>query len=253
MIQIRSDLRFYVAIPNTYRIPTECVEFINAASPAIIKSYAFPLRICIDESEGFSPLIPVSWWRLDDLNFPDWIMFMDEGELSASNFYMNCNPDSKRYGQILFTNDVGEWNEFLQTQPTIFRNIHHLVENIELWIQHVKISDTLAIRDMCVQHFLDSKCDRDSEYDRDKKIPEGSTNRQILENSRNENSRNENSRNENSRNGNSEITTEDVADLMDDIVDTLIYPDSVDVYPYDDTAGTYGSISSWLWEGLHLH
>jgi hypothetical protein len=237
MVQFGNDFSVHITLPNTYRIPPECVEFMNATSPAIIKSYASPLYIRTDDT--IRPLIPVSWWRLDDLNFPDWILFMDEGEFSESNFYLNCNPDSKRYGQILFTNDVGEWSAYLQTQPTIFSDIYHLVEKIELWIQHVKITDTLAIRDMCVQNFLDSEYEGDDA----EKIPDGTTNRQILEDPK--------------------ITAWDtdrdiIDELQDDVIDTLIYPENVNmasesaVYPYDDIAGTYGTFSSWIWDGLHL-
>jgi hypothetical protein len=235
-----NDFSVRITLPKIYRIPPACVEFMNIASPAIIKAYASPLYIRTDDSKGFNPLIPVSWWRLPDLNFPDWILFMDEGELSMSDFYVNCNPDSKRYGQILFTNDVGEWSAHLQTQPTIFSDIYHLVKKIELWIRHVKISDTFAIRDICVQHFLDSKYDGDDV----ERMPQGITRRQILEDP--------------------EITAWDtdrdiIEELQDDVIDILIYPETVNMYSesaiylYDDISGTYGTFSSWIWDGLHLH
>ncbi len=84
--------------PSVYRIPSEVFEFINTAGYTIHKPFAYPLGIYIHLH------IPLYGDVNADIdNCLDWVYFMSD-EIGMQQFYINCNPASRQYGNIIHVN-----------------------------------------------------------------------------------------------------------------------------------------------------
>lgn len=127
-----------------YRIPPEVIEFINAVGYVIHKPFAFPLKIYINKCKC------MYIFRRPDLeNCLDWVYFIGD-DTHSKQFYINCNPESRQYGNITHI-DCSH----------IYPNLREFIKDIELWMGE-RIKEPWTEKDIRIQKFLNERLDESS-------------------------------------------------------------------------------------------
>jgi hypothetical protein len=123
-----------------YHPPPELVEFCKTAEH-IIKPYANKLMV---KTICFHSLYDVYWDQDVSINYMDWMGFLYD----ITRFvYINCNPQSVHYGNIMICSVV------LNRARIAYKNIRELITDICEWL-----TDVGEIQDFNVDEYLNSPC-----------------------------------------------------------------------------------------------
>jgi len=102
----------------------------------IHKPFAYPLKIYMHlHMPLYGKIAP------DVDNCLDWVYFMSD-EIGIQQFYINCNPASRQYGNILHVNYTHIYPSFCE-----------FMKDVELWMQKC-VEEPWADKDVRVQKFL---------------------------------------------------------------------------------------------------
>lgn len=142
--------------PRRYRLPPEAIELINSVGFHISKSCARPIDIGLYRCTPLSHLRYMNACKLYKIDIGDWIGFMDDMYTGTVEVYLNCNPDSPQYGQVLCGGDT--------EPPHIYNSISEFLQLIQQWICHVDANITLEKRFARIQELF---------YDQPLPIPDG--------------------------------------------------------------------------------
>ncbi len=109
-----------------YQLPSELIEFVSIVN-TINKPHACPVVTVID----YLHCIESSTVPSDQFNQLEWVWFLDTDK---GGFYINCNPQSPKYGNILLSYegnpDYDAYDEYILT----YNNITELVHDFNNWM-----------------------------------------------------------------------------------------------------------------------
>lgn len=175
------------SIPSKkYSIPPDVMEFLSVSS--ICKPYACRLSIKLRAPRFVDLYFATTLGHLlQDVGFEflDWVLFMMEtGYTNSGLYYVNCNPDSPKYGNIIMI------SEFPPEEPDCksFTNITELIQCITRWFsimyENLPIKETI---DFATQ-FLNNRYDYVGIFPRDytirqvlTSVPENENQKDLIE------------------------------------------------------------------------
>lgn len=142
-----ASLGYQAMKPKRYQIPPEVIEFINAVGDRIIKQFAFHIDVCLYDifiHQAISRKIP----GLPPLDSMDWVCFVKGGESFTLDVYLNCNPDSEHYGNIVY-----------MESKIIYPSVCEFIADVHLWMQSVtdESQESWESREMRAQKYLDMR------------------------------------------------------------------------------------------------
>lgn len=130
-----------------YELPPKVIEFINVISPKVYKLSAnaleiFTPRACITRNLWLRYIELDNTIDLLTINLADWVAFMSEKSNHRNSyiFYINCNPLSVQYGNIILVQDSSISVIIKITHKSIDTFIQDLCE----WIEFPAAEVTLA-------------------------------------------------------------------------------------------------------------
>jgi hypothetical protein len=112
-----------------YKIPPEVVEFCNTIN-VIVKLHAYTLDIYdLPRATKFSNIWCVHEDTDPTINYFDWVKLFDELHVIDNMFYVNCNPQSQYYRNILMTfgEDGGQ-------SGIMYRNVGEFIVDYHEWM-----------------------------------------------------------------------------------------------------------------------
>ena len=138
----RSDpaLNVYARKALNYKIPAKFIEFMNGIGNGIYKPHGIMLNAQSTPSSLIHPVMHrtvrcnnKTIHTLTDINIFDWVRILYEKSLCINNiFYINCNPDSTRYGNIMLLYE----HEDLQHISIIYNKIDEFIKDLESWLNY---------------------------------------------------------------------------------------------------------------------
>jgi len=115
---------------------------------------------------------------LSVINFLDWALFIaEQGWLVSSGYFINCNPDSIHYGNILLLSD----SAYGKSTRIIFRDMHEFVVALTEWFSYVGSDHSTPPSINDIDEFLDSTYDGSGVGYACIALVRGRTNRYVLE------------------------------------------------------------------------
>lgn len=125
-----------------YCPPPELVEFRRNIQ-CIIKPHTNVLNLCVDD---LTTLYETYSWidQNAPINYMDWVGLLREETYIIA--YINCNPQSTQYGNVLMCDDMGGID-------IMYNNISELITDISEWMN---FADTLP--DFNIDKYLDRGC-----------------------------------------------------------------------------------------------
>jgi hypothetical protein len=156
LLEYTEDYICCMTCSSRYVIPPKVIEFLNTS--ALVKRNANILHVGIRVLKNIEPhfLDLIGWICANSgiSNFLDWVLFMTEYRgLILAYYYVNCNPDSPCYGNIMILkcNGSSAMEGFIRR-----RSIDKLFADLLDWFSHCE-SDPID-NVSAAMLFLDTKC-----------------------------------------------------------------------------------------------